>query len=74
VWDEIATRLPRGWWQGGSQLAAANPVAGAASVVAAYAGTVQAVGTALDALDRPLAQRARRDPRVARLVKVNAHP
>ena len=36
-------------------------------VVAAYEATVQTVGTALGALDRQLAQRARRDPRVARL-------
>ena len=52
---------------GGSQLAAANLSPALREVVAAYEATVQAVGTALGALDRQLAQRARRDPRVARL-------
>ena len=62
------------WWRGGSwytwgwsQLAAAELSPALREVVVAYEATVQAVGTALGALDRQLAQRARRDPRVARL-------
>jgi transposase len=58
-----ALRTHGGW----SQLAAADLSPALREVVAAYEATVQAVGTALGALDRQLAQRARRDPRVARL-------
>ena len=58
-----ALRTHGGW----SQLAAAELSPALREVVAAYEATVQAVGTALGALDRQLAQRARRDPRVARL-------
>ena len=58
-----ALRTQRGW----GQLAAADLTLALREVVAAYEATVQAVGTALGALDRQLAQRARRDPRVARL-------
>ena len=48
-------------------MAAADLTLALRVVVAAYEATMQAVGTALGALDRQLAQRARRDPRVARL-------
>ena len=58
-----ALRTQRGW----GQLTAADLTPALREVVAAYEATVQAVGTALGALDRQLAQRARRDPRVARL-------
>src|SRR5438034_5396386 len=51
-----AVRTPRGW----SQLAAADLTPALREVVAAYEATVQAVGTALGALDRQLVQRARR--------------
>jgi transposase len=58
-----ALRTHGGW----GQLAAADLSPALREVVVAYEATVQAVGTALGALDRQLAQRARRDPRVARL-------
>jgi transposase len=53
----------RGW----GELAAAGLSPALRDVVAAYDATVQATSRALAALDGQLTQRARRDPRVARL-------
>jgi transposase len=53
----------RGW----RELAGTGLSPALREVVAAYEATVQAASTALTALDHQLAQRARRDPRVARL-------
>jgi transposase len=56
--------LTRAGW---GDLAAAGLSPALREVVTAYEATVQAASTALAALDRQLTQRARRDPRVARL-------
>jgi transposase len=56
--------LTRGGW---SELTAATLSPALREVVVAYEATVQAASTALTALDRQLARRAARDPRVARL-------
>ena len=53
----------RGW----SELSATGLSPALREVVAAYEATVQAASGALAALERQLVQRARRDPRVARL-------
>src|SRR5262245_41942071 len=54
---------PRGW----GELTTAGLSPALREVVAAYEATVQAANGALGALERQLTQRARRDPRVARL-------
>jgi transposase len=56
--------LTLGGW---TQLTAASLSPALREVVGAYEATVQAASTALAALDRELARRAGRDPRVARL-------
>ena len=56
--------LARGGW---GELTEASLSPALRQVVAAYEATVQAASTALTALDRQLAHRATRDPRVARL-------
>jgi len=56
--------LTTGGW---GELTAATMSPALREVVAAYQATGQAASTALAALDRQLTQRARRDPRVARL-------